>query len=498
MSSENVTPTSDDDRDRQVRDLMKQLFGDRADEMMERLREQGMDPAAMVTAPGGRLPSPWELQSALAQVRAMFAASGDDPVNSQVARDMARQVSVSKGDPVVNAAQAKQVRDALSVAELWLDAATSFPPSGGGTHAWSRAEWVEATLETWHTLAAPVAASVANGLATVMGGGAGEDRDGEDDGPFASDHPDVSVGVLDEAGPGLKNLGLDGLSPSEVIRKVGSSAFGIQIGQAAGTLSQEVFGATDVGLPLLPGSGTALLPTNVTEFAAGLDAPLEEVFLFLAMREAAHARLFAHVPWVRSHLLSLVDRYARGIRIDLNALESQMRDIDPSDPSGIHKAMSSGGIFGVQPTEEQHATLLQLETALALVEGWVDEVVAQAALPHLPFAVSLREMIRRRRAAGGPAEQTFASLVGLELRPRRSRDAATLMSHVYVAGGVEGRDAVWSHPDLLPDAGDLDDPAGYLARREAQSMASADVDAALAAILAEADGEDPGSEAGTG
>jgi putative hydrolase len=143
----------------------------------------------------------------------------------------------------------------------------------------------------------------------------------------------------------------------------------------------------------------------------------------------------------------------------------------------------------VEATEAQRGTLLRLETALALVEGWVDEVTSQAALPHLPHGVQLREMLRRRRAAGGPAEQTFSSLVGLELRPRRSRDAATLFSHVYVAGGVQGRDAVWDHPDLLPGPIDLDDPAGYLARRQAQSMAQAEVDAALAEILDAADGQ---------
>ena len=75
--------------------------------------------------------------------------------------------------------------------------------------------------------------------------------------------------------------------------------------------------------------------------------------------------------------------------------------------------------------EQQHA-LDRLETLLAFVEGWVDEVVDQATRETMPAATSLAEAMRRRRAAGGPAEQTFASLVGLELRPRRMRDATSL------------------------------------------------------------------------
>ena len=27
--------------------------------------------------------------------------------------------------------------------------------------------------------------------------------------------------------------------------------------------------------------------------------------------------------------------------------------------------------------------------------------------------------------------------------------------------GISGRDGVWAHPDLLPDAEDLDDPLGF-------------------------------------
>ncbi len=79
----------------------------------------------------------------------------------------------------------------------------------------------------------------------------------------------------------------------------------------------------------------------------------------------------------------------------------------------------------------------------------------------MPTAAKLQEAVRRRRAAGGPAEQTFASLVGLELRPRRLRDASTLWGSLRTRQGTEARDGVWMHPDLLPTAADLDDPLGF-------------------------------------
>ena len=210
------------------------------------------------------------------------------------------------------------------------------------------------------------------------------------------------------------------------------------------------------------------------------------------MREAAHQRLFAHVPWLREHLLSAVADYGSGIAIDTGAIEEQMRSIDPGNPAAIQEAME-GGLFEPKKTPAQEAALTRLETTLALVEGWVDEVVGQATAERMPAAAKLQEAVRRRRAAGGPAEETFAALVGLELRPRRLRDASTLWGSLRSRQGIEARDAVWLHPDLLPTAADLDDPLGFREDVESPSeMSSDDFDEALQRLLDE--GGEPGTD----
>ncbi len=449
--------------------MLRAMLGPAADDAIREMRELGVDPAAMAAASG--LPAdPAALQQAMAQVQRMLATSGDQPVNWQMAHDLARQQAALGGDPTLSPARVKDVRDALSVAELWLDAATELPPSTGATHAWSRAEWVEATLPTWRVLTEPVATSLSTALAGALGPAFGE-----------------LGGALPDGLPGGTAA-----DPSQLLRGIGSAVFGLQVGQAAGTLAREAFGTTDIGLPLLERPAPALVAANVDAFAEGLDTPLEEVRLYLALREAAASRLFAHVPWLRAHLLDAVAEYARGITIDVEHLEDAVRSIDPTDPSALQAALS-GGVFAPQTTPAQQAALARLETALALVEGWVDEVATAAATPHLPHAVPLREMVRRRRAAGGPAEQAFASLVGLELRPRRLRDAATVWAHLAATRGIDGRDAVWEHPDLVPTSEDLDDPAGYDARRQAAVDESADLDRALAQILDDADGASGGA-----
>lgn len=472
----------------QWEELLRSLFGSDAEEALQELRARGFDPATL--AAGSDFQNdPQMVQHILDQVKRLLSSSATGPVNADVAHDIARQAAVAGGDPSLTSREVRVTTEALSVAELWLDAATDIPPGGGKALAWTRSEWVERTLPAWNTLAQPVASSVADALTAILRDQLPGDLSALGDVGLPGGMPGGMLGGM---------FGGDGVvDPTQIMRRIGAAVFGMQIGTAAGTLSREVFGATDIGVPLLNEPATVLVPANVTAFAEGLAAPEEEVRLFLALREVAHARLFTHVAWLRGHLLGLVEAYAKGITIDMDALESSMREIDPTDTEALRGALS-GGVFALQSTPEQKSTLLRLETVLALVEGWVDEVVARAALPHLPHAVALREMIRRRRAAGGPAEQTFASLVGLELRPRRSRDAAALWASIDAQVGSSERDAVWDHPDLLPGTIDLDDPAGYFARRDAVTAEQSDVDRALAEIFGEADGEGEGEGGAVG
>ncbi|MDO5682502.1 MAG: zinc-dependent metalloprotease, partial [Propionibacteriaceae bacterium] len=105
-------------------------------------------------------------------------------------------------------------------------------------------------------------------------------------------------------------------------------------------------------------------------------------------------------------------------------------------------------------------------------------------------ATALAETMRRRRATSGPAEATFQALVGLELRPRRLRDAANLWAALREARGAHARDEVWNHPDVVPSAADLDDPLGFVnGDRAAAEPASSSIDDELARLLEQAERE---------
>ena len=375
------------------------------------------------------------------------------PVNWDLAAQLARR-AVGADDPSVTAEAAAAVADSVRLADVWLDAATPLPSGVVRTEAWTRRRWLEATLPQWRMLCDPVAARVSEAMTATLSSGMSALGEG------SAELPAELAGAL-PPGMDVSSLFAAGGPMLGMVRSVGGMMFGAQVGQAVGALATGISASTEVGLPLGPAGTAALLPAGVASFGAGLELPEDEVRLFLALREAAHHRLFGHVPWLRAHLTALVADYAAGIAIDPDAIAAAVQGINPADPSSMQDAMGSG-VFGGQTTPAQEAALGRLETALALVEGWVDTVVAAAAADRLPSAGALREAVRRRRATGGPTEQTFATLVGLELRPRRLREAAALWVALTEARGAEGRDAVWASPDLLPSGGDLDDPAAFV------------------------------------
>jgi putative hydrolase len=173
---------------------------------------------------------------------------------------------------------------------------------------------------------------------------------------------------------------------------------------------------------------------------------------------------------------------------DTSGMETKLREVDMTNPEAMQDALA-GGLFDPEPSPAQKAALEKLEVTLALVEGWVDEVVSQATAERMPAAAKLQETVRRRRAAGGPAEQTYAPHVGLELRPRRLRDASVLWGSLRTRQGAEARDGVWMSPHLLPTAADLDDPLGF--REDSVSpgeLSDDEFDAGLRDLL---DGNDP-------
>ena len=425
-----------------------------------------------------------------------------------------QQANGAGSDSSVNAETGEIARRAISEANLWLDTACEFNPAQGETQLLTRAGWVEDTIDAWAQFASPVAESMNDALASILSQRFGDGEiqteiSGVFAGPIEIPIPDEMKnpaklmrfvgntsfamqlgraagdlshevrGSFDQGIALLKNPagGLIAQNATEYAKMLNGEASAAEA-DTAGTSTDSVnpfststdasanpIGFTSAGNSDTPatdgtaqvsGSDASADAADAAAFEAALSGfettekiPESEVLSFLALQEMAHARLYASVPWLMPRFEALIGKYARGISIDLDAMEEQLRDATSMDPESISGAVNLTKV-GIPDTPEQREALASLESLLAMVEGWVDCVVWRAGMAHLPHIEQLREMMRRERAMGGPAERTFESLLGLQLRPKRMREATGIWEMITAAEGPEGRDAKWTHPDLLP------------------------------------------------
>lgn len=394
------------------------------------------------------------LGAALQQLGTLLQQGGTGPVRWDLVANVARgAVAEQPSDAPDNRDWVDAV---MRVANVWLDEATTFPATGPDARSWSRQDWLDHTLDAWRPIAEPVAAHMQQ---------------------VASQFPGTDVAqvsdVTEMLPESLRGMFPEGSVPADLERmlapmlgmmqQLGAVAFSMQLGQALGRLATEVLSSGDIGIPLSADFAPAFVTQNIAEFSTDLGIADEEIRLYLALREGAHQRLFATVPWLKPRLIGAIEEYARGLRVDTSRLQDALNEVDVTNPEALQSLMASG-LLEPPDTPEQRAALARLATLLALVEGWVDDVVAVAIGDRLQAAAALQETMRRRRAVGGPAERAFGTLVGMELRPTALREAVTLFQGLRSMKGMAARDQVWSHPDLLPTAEDLAEPMDFITR----------------------------------
>lgn len=360
----------------------------------------------------------------------MNSPENSGPVNYDMAKRIAlQQISQSKA---VNADDTKAVEESVRLAELWLDDATYLPTASGTAKAWDSKQWLEETMPAWQRMVTPVAEHMNDAQLDSM--------------------PEQAREMM---GPMTK-----------MMNQMSGMNFGMQLGHALGDLASQALTGSDFGLPIAPANTVALLPQTTQKVARELNVPGQEVLVYIAAREAARQRLFKHVPWLVERIVSSVEEYAIGLVIDTSHLEEVTRELnlESGDPQAIQDAMSKLQGMDLSPriTSKNTAAASRLETLLALVEGWAEHVVTEALGERIPSTSKLTQAWAHRRSTGGSAENAFSKVVGIELNAPKVSEAAELWRRATVAVGAEKRDKAWDHPDFLPTAEHLDNPAAFI------------------------------------
>jgi putative hydrolase len=361
-------------------------------------------------------------------------------ISPEILRDVARKFVSGHGDLPVGSQDIADAQVALDIANTWLDEATNFPAlSRSNLPAWSRRDWLDSSVTNWAKMIEPLADGMATALTNVL-----------------KQTPLAEV----EQGPELAAI-------APIMRAFMGSLIASQLGTSVGQLAVSITGANDVAIPLFTQNEARLIPQNIAAWSQGLDIPIDEVRIFLAIREAAASRLFSHTPWLSKYIQDAITAYGAGIKIDIDSIQEQAEraletgELDINNPESISVAISAG-LFKPEQSPSQDAALAKLEMALALIEGWIDYVTTKAVGDRLPSYPALSESLRRRRATKSPTQQLFATLLGLEVSPRKARECSHFWFEVESEIGLAERDQRWEDPALLPRAEELSDVKKFL------------------------------------
>lgn len=424
-------PDSEEPSKKEFEEFLNQLF-----------KSGQIDPEQLskIAGIGG---TPANLAEAFGQMQAMMGTS-KDPVNWEMATSKALEAA-SKSDGYSNPGLVGELANAFDIAGLWLSEVTELTGSEPAKHL-TRTLWVKDAMPLFKELSEPVAKSMASALSQNLGEMLPEE-------------------LSQMLGPAAKMLG-----------NAGAMIFAMQLGQAIGKLSSETLSSTEIGIPISTRPG--LIPQNLSEFMVDLETPKSEVLIYVAIRELAISGLYQSNRWLKDQITTQVREFAAGLKIDTGSIQDLAERIDPSDPQALNELIESGSLITPR-SQEQEDALQRIELLLALIEGWADSVSAAAA-KRLPAIGAISELFMRRRATQGASEKTFGILLGLKLRPRLVREAATMWQMVESEFDAQKRDSLWGHPDQLPTLEEIQNPGQLILRLRG---ASDDMDSELRKLL---------------
>jgi putative hydrolase len=393
--------------------------------LIREMMQSGKIDPAMLEKISGLMANSGMLQNLMANFQNMFSGSAE-AVNWDLA--LSQALSISKAsEQDIESGLSSEIPNAFEIAKLWLSEETGFETSQP-IKIMTRSIWAQDAMPLFRKLSEPIAVSMASALNESL----------------AESMPEELKSSLGSATNFLGNAG--------------ATLFAMQLGQAAGNLASQVLIGSEIGIPL--NDRPAIVAQNLAELFKDLETPRNELLIYLAIRELAGAALFAANPFLKEQIVAQIRNFAAGLKIDTTSIQELAEQLESGQESQTVIELSSALMAR---TEDQEIALERIETALALIEGFVDSV-SYAAAKRLPSIESLQELYRRRRSSSGVGQKTFAVLLGLELTPRLVREAAGALTLVAERFGVEARDKLLAHPDLMPSIEEIRSPELLISR----------------------------------
>jgi coenzyme F420 biosynthesis associated uncharacterized protein len=232
-----------------------------------------------------------------------------------------------------------------------------------------------------------------------------------------------------------------------------------QAGALLGYVARRVLGQYDLFLPPDDRDLLYFVGPNVLAVERKFGFPPEDFRLWLSLHEVTHRVQFAGVPWLRDHVMGLVDSYLESVELDPRRLVEIVRRAVEEARRGVR--WQGMGIVFLLMTEEQRETFRKMQAVMSLLEGHGNYVMHSLARGRIDGAEHMRRALDRRR---GGANRVFQRAIGLEAKVAQYGLGERFVSQVVDRAGSGGFAKVWEQPAHLPSLDEVYRPDRWVER----------------------------------
>lgn len=240
-----------------------------------------------------------------------------------------------------------------------------------------------------------------------------------------------------------------------------------QIGLMLGFMASRVLGQYDLALlsPDPIAGRLMFVEENIRQTARVLGVPLAPFRTWIAIHEATHAFEFEAHPWLKPYLADRLER-------QLDAFSGEARELAPDMTRRLGRWLRGEGGGGhwlerlMNP--EQLRLFRETQALMSLLEGFSDFIMDEVGRDLVPDVerLSARFRDRRRRRKGG-IERAMMRLTGMDMKLEQYEKGERFVAAISAASGPAAFVRLWSGPESLPTAEEIEVPSRWLARMAA-------------------------------
>lgn len=301
---------------------------------------------------------------------------------------------------------------------------TTIPSPVERTFAFDRIDWINANVDAFQKLLAPL-----NDILT---------------------HPGANRTVFSALMGGLN-------------RQIVSAEMGMLLGY----LARRVLGQYDLALLGGETSGPGNLyfvEPNIAGTEAMLKLPKDQFRLWLALHETTHVFQFEGFPWVRPYFQSLLDEYFVFLKSDIGELRNGLHGVKVMlDRVRAGKREHQSWIESLM-TPEQRVVFGRIQALMCIIEGYSNHVMNVVGRDLLSKYDEIARKFEQRQRNRSWGEQLLARMTGLDVKLEQYRLGEAFVNAIVEKKGHGTALTLWHSPENLPTMDEIRTPDVWIGR----------------------------------